>query len=284
MSNNKRYFWIKLQDRFFTSKEVRLMRTYPGGDTMCIIYQRMLILSGETDGKLYFEGIADTFAEEIALVLGEDVRQVETTINYLLIKKLMEYVDTEAELIAFPEMVGGETAAAERMRRSRARKQLEANQECNNVTPECNIVTPVLQSVTQSKSKSKSKSLELETHTERDTRARASKLTLESFDEFWKEYPNKIMQEQSASLWLSINPDETRVKEIMEGLNRWLASDQWDRGIYQSPVNWLRDKRWMDHPPKGKPKKEQAGSHNYQDDEIQDLIAQKMAKQKAART
>ena len=282
MSSTKRYFWIKLQDRFFTSKEIKLMRTYPGGDTMCIIYQRMLILAGETDGKLYFEGIADTFAEEIALVLGEDLRQVETTINYLLVKKLMEYVDTEAELIAFPEMVGGETFAAERMRRSRARKKLEQNQECNNVTPKRNNVTPALQNVTESKSKSQS--LELETHTERDTRSCASKPTLEFFDEFWKLYPNKIMQEQSASLWLSIDPDESLVEEIMQGLERWLASDQWDRGVYQSPVNWLRDKRWLDNPPKCKQKKEQAGSHHYQDEQLQDLIAQKMAKQRATKT
>ena len=108
--------------------------------------------------------------------------------------------------------------------------------------------------------------------------------SLADFDVFWKKYPNKIMQEQAASLWLSINPDENLIEEIMEGLDRWLASDQWDRCVYHSPVNWLRDKRWMDHPPKCKQKKEQAGSHHYQDDQLQDLIAQKMAKQKVART
>ncbi|NLD33160.1 MAG: DUF4373 domain-containing protein [Trichococcus flocculiformis] len=107
---------------------------------------------------------------------------------------------------------------------------------------------------------------------------------LADFDEFWKKYPNKIKQEQAASLWLSIDPDQTLIEEIMQGLDRWLASDQWERGIYQSPINWLRDKRWMDHPPKCKPKKEQAGSHNYQDDSLQDLIAQKMAKQREERT
>ena len=53
-------------------------------------------------------------------------------------------------------------------------------------------------------------------------------------------------------MWLSIDPDKKLVEEIMGGLGRWLASDQWERGIYQSPVNWLRDKRWMDHPPAAK--------------------------------
>ena len=95
-----------------------------------------------------------------------------------------------------------------------------------------------------------SKGNQSKTHT--NTRACASKPTLESFDEFWKQYPNKIKQEQTASLWLSIDPDQTLIEEIMGGLGRWLASDQWERGIYQSPVNWLRDKRWLDEPPSAK--------------------------------
>ena len=83
-------------------------------------------------------------------------------------------------------------------------------------------------------------------------RAHEGKTSLDDFDAFWEKYPNKIMQQQAASLWLSIDPDESLIEEIMQGLDRWLASDQWERGIYQSPVNWLRDKRWMDHPPAAK--------------------------------
>lgn len=83
-------------------------------------------------------------------------------------------------------------------------------------------------------------------------RAHEGKTSLDDFDAFWEKYPNKIKQEQAASLWLSIDPDQTLVAEIMGGLGRWLASDQWERGIYQSPVNWLRDKRWLDEPPVAK--------------------------------
>ena len=92
-----------------------------------------------------------------------------------------------------------------------------------------------------------SKGNQSKTHT---TGVRATSLA--DFDEFWKKYPNKIKQEQAASLWLSIDPDKKLVEEIMGGLGRWLASDQWERGIYQSPVNWLRDKRWLDEPPSAK--------------------------------
>ncbi len=87
-----------------------------------------------------------------------------------------------------------------------------------------------------------------------NTRAREATgtLSLDAFETFWAKYPNKTMKEQTASLWVSIDPGESEQKEIMEGLGRWLASDQWERGIYQSPVNWLRDRRWLDDPPKAK--------------------------------
>jgi hypothetical protein len=45
---------------------------------------------------------------------------------------------------------------------------------------------------------------------------------------------------------------EAMLPEIADGLTRWMQSDQWKRddGRYiPSPVKWLRDKRWLDHPP-----------------------------------
>lgn len=86
-----------------------------------------------------------------------------------------------------------------------------------------------------------------ETHTKE--RARAHDASLADFDVFWQRFPNKIHQVQAASVWTSMDFDNDLVPAIMAGLERWLASDQWSRGVYQSPVTWLRDKLWMDEPP-----------------------------------
>jgi len=32
----------------------------------------------------------------------------------------------------------------------------------------------------------------------------------------------------------------------MAGLERWLVSDQWQRGVIPHPATWLNDKRWED--------------------------------------
>ena len=41
----KRYYWLKLQQDFFSSKRIKKMRRLPGGDTLSIIYLKNNYLS-----------------------------------------------------------------------------------------------------------------------------------------------------------------------------------------------------------------------------------------------
>lgn len=38
MATNKRYYWIKLKEEFFTDKRIKRLRRISGGDTYTIIY------------------------------------------------------------------------------------------------------------------------------------------------------------------------------------------------------------------------------------------------------
>ena len=134
----KRYFWIKLRDNFFSRREIKKLRKIAGGDTYTIIYLKLQLLSLRNGGKLYYEGVEDTFYEEMALELDEDPENVKFTIIFLQQYGLIEEVK-ESEYL-FPtvkENTGSETAGAERTRRHREKKKmLQSN---GNVT-ECNEV------------------------------------------------------------------------------------------------------------------------------------------------
>lgn len=139
----KRFFWLKLPKDFFQSKEIKRLRRIAGGDTYTIIYLKLLLKSLDTDGKLYFEGIEDSFADEISLDIDEEPDNVQVTINYLLSKGLMTMSDTEAYMEKYPVMVGSESESAERVRRFRERQKerlLQSNEDplhCNErVTPQ----------------------------------------------------------------------------------------------------------------------------------------------------
>ena len=127
----KRYYWLKLSDDFFKCKAVKKLRKIAGGDTYTVIYLKMLLVALKQDGKIYYEGVEDTFADELALDLDEDAENVKVTIAFLKAQNLLVDGDAENEYI-LPEcaaMTGTESESAERMRRMRERKALQCNDD-----------------------------------------------------------------------------------------------------------------------------------------------------------
>ncbi len=136
----KRYYWLKLKKDFFETKIIKKLRRIAGGDTYCIIYLRMLLMSTDNDGVLFFDGIEDTLIDEIALELGESVENVQATIGILLSSGLIEMSEgEECKLLAYEEMTGSESASASRVRRHRT--AIQPPPDRYNVTPDRYNVT-----------------------------------------------------------------------------------------------------------------------------------------------
>jgi len=141
MPENKKYYWLKLKNDFFTTKEMKKLRKIAGGDTYTIIYLKLQLLSLKDEGRLYFDGLEDSFADELALILDEEPENVQATMLFLEKCGLLEYeTDNDIVLTAVPYLIGSETEKAELMRKSRARKKalLEGG---NNVTGTLPVVT-----------------------------------------------------------------------------------------------------------------------------------------------
>ena len=147
MAKVKRYFWLKLGKDFFDQKEIKLLRKIAGGDTYTIIYLKILLLSLENDGKVYFDGVATSFAEEIALEIDEDAENVGVCMKFLEQKGLLVYEsEDEMDLTALPEMVGSESESARRMRKHRQNKVLqEKMSHCDTLPSQCdkNVTTEI---------------------------------------------------------------------------------------------------------------------------------------------
>ena len=144
MSENKKYYWLKLPKDFFEDRAIKKLRSIAGGDTYTIIYLKMLLRTLEDDGKFVYEGIEDSIVEEIALDIDEKEEDVSVAVNYLIKKGLMICTDNEAELTRMQEMIGSETDKAKLMRKKR-----EQGNEGNNVTQISNNVTHLLPDVTK---------------------------------------------------------------------------------------------------------------------------------------
>lgn len=140
MSEPKRYFWLKLHKDFFQRKEIKRLRKIAGGDTYTIIYLKMLLRSIMSDGKLYFDGLEDDFASELALDLDEKEENVQITVAYLIKSGLLEMCsDDEYYLPDAKDNTGTETAVASRVRKHREKqKALQCNTDVTQVKHLCN--------------------------------------------------------------------------------------------------------------------------------------------------
>jgi predicted phage replisome organizer len=108
---------------FFQQPKIKKLRRIAGGDTYTVIYLKMLLLSLENDGQLYYEGIETEFADELSLTIDEDIDNVRFVLLYLQQQGLIDEVN-QGEFV-LPEAVkciGSESESAERMRNLRQRR------------------------------------------------------------------------------------------------------------------------------------------------------------------
>ena len=179
--STKRYFWLRLKKTYFNQLEQKKMSRQANGKDMQIVYLRMMLLSLDNDGYIFFQGVYDSLEEELAEEFNESVEIIRKTVTYL-VNNNMVTIDAEDNCF-LPEaqsLTGSECYSAERMRR--LRKKLKASQCDSDVTP-CDEEKEI------EKDKENSN---INTNCASDNAPKASRSEInEFFERIWKLYPNK---------------------------------------------------------------------------------------------
>lgn len=160
----KRYYWLKMKEDFFNQKEIKKIRRVAGGDTYTIIYLKLMLLSLKNEGKLFFDGIEESIAEEIALEIDEDSTNVQTVLGLLFSMHIIEEIPEGVEIANIKHYIGSEGASAERARKSRANKRLEEQKalQSNTQVTKCNTEIEIEKDIELEKEKEIDKELNKE--------------------------------------------------------------------------------------------------------------------------
>lgn len=135
MAENDRYYWLKLKNTYFNQLEQKKMRRQEHGKDMQIIYLRMMLLSIDKKGYIYYQGVYDSIEEELAEEFGEEVKLISETLEYLKDNNMIDLNDNfDCFLPEVIQCTGSECKSAERVRKSRNKKKLQ----CNNDVAESN--------------------------------------------------------------------------------------------------------------------------------------------------
>ena len=140
----KRYYWLKLQVGFFQELMIKQLRTLPEGDSIVLLYLKLLLKAINTEGIIYFQNILPSLDEEIALDTGEKPALVKLTISALCKYHAAVFLDDQSlQLLYLEDMVGSESTSASRVRNHRANQKFikekeQAALKCNATVTEGN--------------------------------------------------------------------------------------------------------------------------------------------------
>ena len=124
MSENKRYYWLKLKKDFFNQKMIKILGTFPQGDKMILTFLKIQLHSLENDGYIYFENMLPTFEQELAIAIDEETETVKATLGMLIKFGAIDKKDEKTYYItALEDCIGSETASAKRVREFREREK-----------------------------------------------------------------------------------------------------------------------------------------------------------------
>ena len=135
---NKRFYWIKLKENFFNIETIDWLISQKNGCEYIVLYQKLCLLTANKNGELSMQ-IGEMIIPFDADKIARDTKfKIDTVLVAMeLFKKIGLIYEQEDGILKIPyveEIVGSETASAERVRKHRAAKK--ALQSNSNVTQE----------------------------------------------------------------------------------------------------------------------------------------------------
>ena len=128
MSENKRYYWLKLDESFFEDDTIAWLEEQENGKDYVIFYLKLALKSLKDDGRL-IRYVGETLIPYDVKALAKLTNTSPDTVavamkTFLNIGLVSQLESGEIYLNQIEEMVGSETDVAKRVRKHRAKKAL----------------------------------------------------------------------------------------------------------------------------------------------------------------
>lgn len=182
MANDKKFYWLKLNKDFFKRHDIRIIEEMENGKDYILFYLKLLLESLNHEGNLRFSETIPYNEKMLSVITNTNIDIVRSAMKVLVELKMVEILDDSTIYMAeVLKLTGSETAAAERMRRSRKSQKLL--NECNNVQKCYTEIDIELE---------KELEKELDNKSDKPTRTRFIKPSLEEVQAYCNERQNNV--------------------------------------------------------------------------------------------
>ena len=176
MSDNKKYYYLKLKEDFFDSPEIKVLESMPNGYKYSNLLLKLYLKALKFDGALRLNEYIPYNVEMISAVVGMDIDTVRVAFDLFKKLKLVEILnDGTIYMLEIQNFIGKSTTEADRKRNYRKRieeektKLMENGQMSGQMSLKCPDKTP------PEKEKEKEKDIEKDIDKKEKTKKKKTK-------------------------------------------------------------------------------------------------------------
>ena len=235
MSDNKKYYYLRLKDNFFDSDELKILESMKDGYLYSNILLKLYLRSLKNDGKLVVNERIPYNAEMLASVTGHQVGTIKQALSMFKELGLIEVLENGAiYMLDIQNFIGKGSTEADRQRLydrriSEERKQNKLTQS-RNLEEICKKSTPEIEIELE-----KDIEIEKEIHSSAKStttkRKRFEKPTLSEIEQYCIERKNNVNAEQFFDYY-----ESNGWKVGKNSMKDWKAAVRiWERSEYRKP-------------------------------------------------
>nr|DAQ36056.1 MAG TPA: DnaD like replication protein [Caudoviricetes sp.] len=130
MSDNKKYYYLKLRENFFDNDDVAILESMPDGILYSNILLKLYLRSLKNNGKLMFNDRIPYNAQMLSTITRQPVAVVEKAVGIFKEMGLIEMLDNGAiYMLDIQNFIGSSNTEADRKREYRRKIALEKGQK-----------------------------------------------------------------------------------------------------------------------------------------------------------
>ncbi|MDT2831882.1 MULTISPECIES: phage replisome organizer N-terminal domain-containing protein [Vagococcus] len=252
MSDNKKYYYLKLKDNFFDDEAMILLESMPDGYKYSTILLKMYLRSLKYDGKLMFNDMIPYTSSVLAKILRHTQEDVEGAIKMFQSLGLVEVLETgEIYMLDIQNFIGASSTEADRIREYRSKiaaekenvqmSQQKSLQMYDKSTPEKEI----------KKELKKEKELKSDKKKKEPSSSDDNVSLKNRFEEIWEQYPTgrKQGKDKAFNSYKKAIKDGVTDEVISNGINAYkkqIKLQKTDIQYIKQGSTWFNGKCWDD--------------------------------------
>jgi len=245
MSDNKKYYYLKIKDNFFDTDEIKILESMENGYIYSNILLKMNLKSAKYNGRLMFNDRIPYNPKMISTITGQNIDHVEKAIKVFIEMGMIEVLDNGAiYMLDIQNFVGQSSTEADRIRAYRGKieseKQLTNGDKPQDVVQMYDKRTPELE-------------LELELKLKKEPQSvKPDYIFL--FNSFWENYPKKIGKKECKAKYIDMIKKNdiylhVMIIDALQDQINWRKRAESESAFvpaWKDPIRWLRHECWND--------------------------------------